>query len=142
MALSQAEIDGFLESPSETRDVELKSWIDPRTPEGKAKLLQSIFAMRNFNGGRILVGFDDKTMAPFTHFLAPIQGDPRRVLRLASCDPGDHLEHRKTKKEAFRPVGGLRAPWRLCQLARSGSARARGLRSVFVPLSEVRRTLS
>ena len=44
--------------------MEIKAWIDPRTPEGKAKLLKAMLALRNFDGGRLVIGFDDETLQP------------------------------------------------------------------------------
>jgi hypothetical protein len=38
MHIDQAEIDRLVARPAETRDLEIKPWIDPRTPDGKAKL--------------------------------------------------------------------------------------------------------
>jgi hypothetical protein len=60
MNIDQAEADRLVTQPSETRDMELKSWIDPRTPHGAAKLLTAIFALRNYNGGRVIIGFNDR----------------------------------------------------------------------------------
>src|SRR5271154_3785445 len=64
MNIDQDEADRLVTQPSETRDTELKGWIDPRTPPGTAKLLTAIFALRNFNGGRLIIGFNDKTQQP------------------------------------------------------------------------------
>jgi hypothetical protein len=64
MDIDQAVIDRLVARPTETRDVEIKSWVDPRTPEGKAKLLTAIMALRNFNGGRLVIGFHNKTLQP------------------------------------------------------------------------------
>lgn len=50
--------------PSETRPREIKAWLDLRTPEGRAKIVTAILALRNFGGGDILVGFDNKTLLP------------------------------------------------------------------------------
>jgi hypothetical protein len=64
MDINQAEIDRLVTRPAETRDLETKAWIDPRTLDGKAKLLIAIFALRNFNGGRLVIGFHNKTLQP------------------------------------------------------------------------------
>lgn len=60
MDIDQTEIDRLVAGPAETRDVEIKAWIDPRTPEGKVKLLTALLALRNFNGGRLVIGFHNK----------------------------------------------------------------------------------
>src|SRR5262249_49799063 len=39
--------------------VELKCWIDPRTPEGKGKIARGCMALRNNNGGVLITGFTD-----------------------------------------------------------------------------------
>lgn len=49
---------------SETRSVEVKRWFDPSSPTGKAKLVKGLLALRNFDGGAFVVGFDDTTMQP------------------------------------------------------------------------------
>jgi hypothetical protein len=64
MDIDQTEIDRLVAGPAETRDVEIKAWIDPRTPEGKVKLLTALLALRNFNGGRLVIGFHNKTLQP------------------------------------------------------------------------------
>ena len=64
MDIDQAEIDRLVAAPAETRDVEIKPWIDPATPEGKAKLLTAVMALRNFNGGRLVIGFHNRTLQP------------------------------------------------------------------------------
>ncbi|MDR5643605.1 AlbA family DNA-binding domain-containing protein [Burkholderia cenocepacia] len=74
IALSQkeimvAEIDNsrvkaLVERPSESLAVEIKTWIDPDSVDGKAKLVRAMLALRNANGGYLLIGFDDKTLAP------------------------------------------------------------------------------
>jgi len=64
MLISQEEVDSLLARPSETRSVELKAWIDPASEDGKVKILTALLALRNFNGGRLLVGFDDQTQKP------------------------------------------------------------------------------
>ncbi len=46
-------------NPVESLDVELKPWIDPQTPEGIAKIAKACLALRNNNGGFLVIGFDD-----------------------------------------------------------------------------------
>ena len=54
----------LVENISESLASELKTWIDPTTPEGKAKLVRAAIALRNHNGGSIHIGYDDKTLKP------------------------------------------------------------------------------
>jgi hypothetical protein len=49
---------------SETRSTEVKRWFDPTKPEGKAKLVKGCQALRNYDGGCLVIGFDDETMQP------------------------------------------------------------------------------
>lgn len=49
---------------SETRSTEVKRWFDPSEPEGKAKLVKGCHALRNYDGGSLVIGFDDETMQP------------------------------------------------------------------------------
>lgn len=57
-------ISELLARPSESLNVELKTWLDPRTDEGKVKLVKAIFAIRNRNGGNLIIGINDKTRIP------------------------------------------------------------------------------
>ncbi len=59
MALSEDQLRSLLISPRETLDVELKRWINPAMDEGKAKMAKGCMALRNNNGGFLLIGFDD-----------------------------------------------------------------------------------
>jgi hypothetical protein len=47
---------------SESYSVEVKSWFDPMSIDGKAKLIKAMIALRNNNGGRLVIGFDDDSM--------------------------------------------------------------------------------
>lgn len=62
----------LLQRPTESLNVEVKTWLDPRTPEGIAKIVKGAFALRNRNGGNFVVGFDDETLLPDSYNL---QGD-------------------------------------------------------------------
>jgi hypothetical protein len=57
-------IQDLIERPSESLSIELKGWFDPDTPEGKAKIVRAAIAMRNNDGGYILIGFNNETGAP------------------------------------------------------------------------------
>ncbi len=52
----------LLKNLSESYSVEVKSWFDAESPEGKTKLVKALLALRNNNGGRLVIGFDDTTM--------------------------------------------------------------------------------
>ena len=57
-------ISTLINRPSESLNVELKTWLDPSTDEGKAKLIKAIFAIRNRNGGYLIIGLNDTTGLP------------------------------------------------------------------------------
>ena len=64
MPFDQSVIDSLVANPAETLTVERKRWIDPAAPAGQEKIIKAALALRNRNGGYLVVGFDDKTMAP------------------------------------------------------------------------------
>ena len=57
-------ISNLISSPSESLSVELKDWIDPDSPAGIAKIVKAALAMRNNDGGYLLVGFSDSDGSP------------------------------------------------------------------------------
>ena len=64
MDVDQRRIDELLAHPSESLNVEIKRWFSPLTPEGIAKIVKSTQALRNCNGGFLVMGFDDKSLQP------------------------------------------------------------------------------
>ncbi|KJC60485.1 hypothetical protein UP10_12795 [Bradyrhizobium sp. LTSPM299] len=62
MKTPQSRIDDLVARPSEGLPVEVKSWIDPTTPEGAAKIVRGCLAMRNHNGGFMIFGLNDQTL--------------------------------------------------------------------------------
>ena len=69
MAVQDDTLQHILIDPVETLDVELKEWFDPTTPQGKAKIAKGCMALRNNNGGHLVIGFTndgtpDKTNKP------------------------------------------------------------------------------
>jgi hypothetical protein len=50
----------MLASPRELLDLELKQWLDPTTDEGKSKIAKGCIALRNYNGGQMIIGFTDQ----------------------------------------------------------------------------------
>lgn len=54
----------LLERPAESLNVEVKTWINPEEPEGVEKIVKAVFALRNRNGGFLLVGYNNRTMRP------------------------------------------------------------------------------
>jgi hypothetical protein len=64
MKTPQRDIDELLQRPSEGLNVEVKSWLNPADPADIAKIVKSTFALRNRNGGFLIVGLDDQTLKP------------------------------------------------------------------------------
>jgi len=56
---SEETLRDLVRAPSESLGVELKQWIDPSSPEGQAKVVKTCLALRNNNGGCLIVGFKD-----------------------------------------------------------------------------------
>ncbi|QGZ96270.1 ATP-binding protein [Terricaulis silvestris] len=63
-SIDQRRLDELVAQPSETLNVELKSWLDLSDAHGAAKVARAALAIRNRNGGFIVIGFDDKTLKP------------------------------------------------------------------------------
>lgn len=57
----------LVERPGESLSVELKRWIDPECPEGKAKIVKTALALRNHGGGHLVIGFDNDSFEPDTN---------------------------------------------------------------------------
>ena len=64
MTNDRTRIQELVDLPSESLSVEYKRWIDPKSPDGKVKIIKAIIAIRNFGGGYLVIGFDNKTMQP------------------------------------------------------------------------------
>jgi len=62
MNTQQSRIDDLIARPSEGLPVEIKSWIDPASPEGIAKIVRGCLAMRNQNGGFLIIGLNNQTL--------------------------------------------------------------------------------
>ncbi len=64
MDVDQNRLDNLLVALSEGLNVEIERWISTDEPDGIAKVVQGVLALRNRNGGFFIVGFDDKTLNP------------------------------------------------------------------------------
>lgn len=56
--------DEIVARPVESLNVELKTWLDLQDDAHAAKLVKAVFALRNRNGGYLVIGFDDRTLQP------------------------------------------------------------------------------
>lgn len=79
MALNPEQLAQLLTRPTESLNAETKTWLDLRTPEGVAKLVKATFALRNRNGGTLVIGFNDVTLAPDPYNLA---GDVKEIFHI------------------------------------------------------------
>lgn len=57
-------LQALVNKPQESLKVELKTWLDPEDPFGIAKIVKALIAMRNHDGGFLVMGFDDQTTEP------------------------------------------------------------------------------
>src|SRR2546429_2657512 len=64
-------IKALVERPGESLAIEIKRWIDPDQPQGKAILVKAALALRNYGGGYIVIGFDNDTLEPDKHNVPP-----------------------------------------------------------------------
>lgn len=64
MALSNDQISNLVREPHESLSIEIKDWIDPDSPEGITKIVRAAIAMRNNDGGFLLIGFKNETGLP------------------------------------------------------------------------------
>ena len=62
VTIDQIQIDDLVARPAESLNVEIKRWINPDEPEGAAKIARAALAIRNRNGGFIIIGFDNETL--------------------------------------------------------------------------------
>lgn len=58
------ELKERLRRPTETLQLELKSWVGLTMPVDKARIARALIALRNRNGGALVIGFDNTSLAP------------------------------------------------------------------------------
>ncbi len=58
------EIEQLLRDPHEHMALEMKGWPNPSTPGGRADIVKSLFALRNQDGGHLLLGFNKTGTGP------------------------------------------------------------------------------
>jgi hypothetical protein len=64
MTMDQSYLRQLVDRQTESLSVEIKRWIDPSVPEGTAKIVKGAMALRNNNGGYLIIGFDNQTHLP------------------------------------------------------------------------------
>jgi hypothetical protein len=62
-----ARLADFLANPRETREVELKRWLDLSEPENRGKVARHLMALANYGGGWLQFGFAEQPDGSFTH---------------------------------------------------------------------------
>jgi hypothetical protein len=62
--MPETDLQDFINNPGEGFTTEVKRWIDLDSIKGKVHVIKTLIALRNNNGGRFLIGFDDTTMQP------------------------------------------------------------------------------
>ncbi len=65
--MNPEELSNLLRAPSEALAVEFKSWLDLSVEANRSKVARALIALRNNNGGMLVIGFDDKTLKPAKH---------------------------------------------------------------------------
>jgi predicted HTH transcriptional regulator len=54
----------LVNNPRESLNLEVKRWLNPTNPDGQAKIVKALLALRNRDGGALIVGFDNDTLLP------------------------------------------------------------------------------
>lgn len=60
MPYNENQLQQLIKNPSEGLSLELKDWINPTLDSGICKIVKGVIALRNNNGGNLLIGFNDK----------------------------------------------------------------------------------
>lgn len=70
MTSREEHLQSLVERPRESMAVELKDWFDPRHQQGIAKIVRTLLALRNQNGGFLVIGINNETLerrkSPYT----------------------------------------------------------------------------
>jgi hypothetical protein len=64
MEIEPSVIDALVANPAESLTVETKRWINPTLDQGIEKIVKAVLALRNRNGGHLVIGFDNSTLQP------------------------------------------------------------------------------
>jgi predicted HTH transcriptional regulator len=84
MDIDHTRIQELVERLAESLNVEVKNWISPDDPNEATKIVRAVFALRNRNGGYLVIGFDDKTLQPDTsHRPSDVKGQFHSDIELA-----------------------------------------------------------
>jgi predicted HTH transcriptional regulator len=62
--MERSQLIELLENPQESLGVEMKGWLNPEDPAQAATIVRALIALRNFDGGILILGLDDKSLKP------------------------------------------------------------------------------
>src|SRR5262245_31939446 len=128
MTPTEEDLVRLLASPREAYDMELKCWIDPATTHGEILIARALLALRNNDGGFLVIGFDNKTASQTTDSMPQ---DVRKVFHHDAIqwivskyctDPFPVVVHFVEQNGIVHPMiqapGGLKKP-AVCKSAQS-----------------------
>jgi hypothetical protein len=64
--MDKSQLTDLLEHPTESLGLEIKRWLNPAETIDTAKIARALIALRNFDGGTLLLGFDNASSEPTT----------------------------------------------------------------------------
>jgi hypothetical protein len=62
--MTRSQLIELLQHPSETLAIEIKRWLRPENPIDAAKIAKALMALRNIDGGVLIIGLDNTTFKP------------------------------------------------------------------------------
>ena len=62
--MERSQLIELLENPQESLGVEVKGWLNPEDTTQAAAVVRGLIALRNFDGGTLILGLDNKSLEP------------------------------------------------------------------------------
>src|SRR6266700_4075843 len=62
--MERSQLIELLENPQESLGVEVKGWLNPEDTTQAATIVRALVALRNFDGGILILGLDNKSLEP------------------------------------------------------------------------------
>ncbi|PJZ76295.1 AlbA family DNA-binding domain-containing protein [Leptospira neocaledonica] len=145
-------LSNIVKNPKESLSFEIKDWIDPDSDDGKAKIVRTILSLYNFNGGYLLIGFNNKTGRPNIDAVPPevrilfnidkIQG----LIRKYSSESFEiEIEYPEVENKEFVLIivpGGVQTPTATKAVLNENSKNSIKLNKVFIRSLESNNTPS
>lgn len=93
----------------ESLSTEVKDWIDPRTPHGKAVIVKACIALYNHGGGTLRIGFDKLSGAPV---VCTLEGDIPTIFSadLLQKTVSEHCSDRIPLQLEYKMIGSQHHP--------------------------------